>query len=60
GDEAYSAERGKGIILMSPLYYEKNGLKHLTERALFCALSDTEKEAQIFLNKISSLEWHRC
>ena len=59
GDEAYSAERGKGIILMSPLYYEKKGIKFLTERALFCVLSDTEKEAVNYLKKISSLEWHR-
>lgn len=58
GDDSYSAVRGKGIILMSPLYYEKNGVKYLTERALFCVLSDTEEEAVNCLKKISSLEWH--
>ena len=58
GDDAYSRQRGKGIILMSPLYYEKNGVKFLTERALFCVISDTEKETMNYLKKISSIEWH--
>ena len=58
GDDAYSRQRRKGIILMSPLYYEKNGVKFLTERALFCVISDTEKEAGNFIKKISSIEWH--
>jgi len=58
GSDAYSAESGKGIILMSPLYYEKKGEKFLTERALFCVISDTEKEAVNYLKKISSIEWY--
>ncbi|MBP8083635.1 MAG: hypothetical protein KAZ87_10595, partial [Spirochaetes bacterium] len=58
GDDSYSAGRGKGIILMSPLYYEKNGAKYLTERALFCVLSDNESETLHCLKKIASLEWH--
>ena len=58
GDDSYSAGRGKGIILMSPLYYEKNGAKYLTERALFCVLSDNESETLYCLKKIAALEWH--
>ncbi|MBP7901540.1 MAG: hypothetical protein KA015_01860 [Spirochaetes bacterium] len=58
GDDAYTGKRGKGIIPMSPLYYEKNGAKFLTERCLFCVISDTEKEVVNCLKKISSLEWN--
>ena len=58
GDDSYSAVRGKGIILMSPLYYEKNGVINSTERALFCVLSDNESETLHCLKKIAALEWH--